>query len=55
MDKRHIDDSVYTALDITLSEGGLYSYTVSHINPATRFSSYLVGIADRESYCVPLQ
>lgn len=51
---RAIDDSEFIAIDMTLNQGGLNSYTISHSNSSARFSGYLIGIADRESYCVPV-
>jgi len=54
VDTRTIDFSGYTALDLELNEGGIHSYTLSHTGSSVRFSGYLVGIADRESYCVSI-
>lgn len=48
---RRMDDSDYIIVDLKLNKGGLQSYTLTHINDDVRFSGYIVGIADRESYC----
>lgn len=46
--------SGYTAINLELVTGGTNSYTLTHTSTNTRFSGYLVGIADRESYCVSI-
>ena len=51
---RTIAFSGYTAIDLELNDNGIRSFTLSHTDPSVRFSGYLVGIADRESYCVPI-
>lgn len=49
---RVIDNSAYIAVDIQLNTGGIETFVLSHADPSVTFSGYLVGIADRESYCV---
>jgi len=49
---RVIDNSAYIAVDIELNTGGIETFIVSHADPSVTFSGYLVGIADRESYCI---
>ncbi|XP_067945012.1 uncharacterized protein [Watersipora subatra] len=51
-ERRIIRGSDYVAVDIILQKEGIGTYEIINVNPGVKFSGYLVGVADRESYCV---